>query len=201
VTHIGFKDIGLPFDALKVLASKIKAAGAMVYLEVVSLDEESEKRSAAAALALGVDVLMGGTRPNAVLPIIRDRAIRYYPFPGAIVGHPSQLTGTIESVVESARSLAAMEGVHGLDLLAYRFAGDVPRLIRSVTAAVAPKPVVVAGSIDRYERIKALADGGAAGFTVGTSALDGVFVAKSKELPDQLTSIQTLLRQALTQPE
>lgn len=201
VTHIGFKDIGLPFDALKVLASKIKAAGATVYLEVVSLDEDSEKRSAEAALALGVDVLMGGTRPDAVLPIIRGSAIRYYPFPGVIVGHPSQLTGTIESVVESARSLVAIEGVHGLDLLAYRFAGDVPRLIRAVTAAVAPKPVVVAGSIDRYERIKALADGGAAGFTVGTSALDGVFVAKSKELPDQLTSIQTLLRQALTQAE
>lgn len=200
VTHIGFKDIGLPFEALETLAGRIKAAGATVYLEVVSLDEESEKRSAEAALALGVDVLMGGTRPDAVLPIIQDKAIRYYPFPGSIIGHPSRLTGTIESIVESAKRLAAMDGVHGLDLLAYRFDGDVPRLIRAVTDAVAPKPVIVAGSIDRDARIEALIEGGAAGFTIGTAALEGSFPAPSKALSDQLTAIRGLVRQAAIKP-
>jgi hypothetical protein len=43
ITHVGFKDIGLPFDKLSGLASAIKAAGATLYLEVVSLDEESER--------------------------------------------------------------------------------------------------------------------------------------------------------------
>ena len=40
----------------------------MLYL-VVSLDAQSEETSARAAVELGVDVLMGGTRPQVILPI------------------------------------------------------------------------------------------------------------------------------------
>ena len=32
--HIGFKDVGLPFEELKELASEIRAAGGRAYLEV-----------------------------------------------------------------------------------------------------------------------------------------------------------------------
>ena len=42
VKHIGFKDIGLPFVKLKILNEKIKKYGAESYLEVVSLDKDSE---------------------------------------------------------------------------------------------------------------------------------------------------------------
>jgi 4-hydroxythreonine-4-phosphate dehydrogenase len=194
VRHIGFKDVGLPFAQLQTLATAIKAAGAKLYLEVVSLDAESERHSADAAMKLGVDVLMGGTRPEIVLPLIKGTQIQYYPFPGTIVGHPSVLTGTVETIVESAKRLARMDGVHGLDLLAYRFEGDVPRLIRDVVRAISPKPVVVAGSIDSQERFKAVINGKAAGFTIGTAALDGVFAAKSKSLPDQLAAVKAILR-------
>jgi 4-hydroxythreonine-4-phosphate dehydrogenase len=194
IRHIGFKDVGLPFEQLQTLASAIKAAGAKLYLEVVSLDAESERHSAEAAVKLGVDVLMGGTRPEIVLPLIKKTSIQYYPFPGEITGHPSVLTGTIESIVESAKRLANMEGVHGLDLLAYRSAGDVPRLIKEVVQAASPKPVIVAGSIDRAERFKAVIDGKVAGFTIGTAALDGVFDAPSKSLADQLAAIHAMLR-------
>jgi 4-hydroxythreonine-4-phosphate dehydrogenase len=196
VRHIGFKDVGLPFDQLQTLAAAIKAAGAKLYLEVVSLDAESERRSAEAAVKLGVDVLMGGTRPEIVLPLIKETNIQYYPFPGEIAGHPSVLKGTIETIANSAKRLAAIDGVHGLDLLAYRFEGDVPHLIKEVVSAAAPKPVIIAGSIDRAERFKAVLDGKAAGFTVGTAALDGVFAAKSRSLPDQLEAIQVLLSDA-----
>jgi hypothetical protein len=186
VGHIGFKDVGLPFAGLRGLADRIQAAGATLYLEVVSLDAQSEEASARAAVELGVDVLMGGTRPQVVLPILAGTGIRYYPFPGKVAGHPSALVGTTDAIVESARQLAAMEGVHGLDLLAYRFQGDVPDLISRVCRAVATKPVVVAGSIDRPERIAAVIAARAAGFTVGTAALDGVFPARSSALTDQL---------------
>jgi 4-hydroxythreonine-4-phosphate dehydrogenase len=189
VRHIGFKDVGLPFARLRRLADAIRAAGATLYLEVVSLDANSEEASARAAVELGVDVLMGGTRPHAVLPVLAGTGIHYSPFPGAVVGHPSVLEGTIDSIARSARRLAAMDGVHGLDLLAYRFSGDVPALIHRVCRVVAPKPVVVAGSIDRPERIAALIEAGAAGFTVGTAALDGVFPARSPKLADQLAFI------------
>ncbi|MBY5529294.1 nitronate monooxygenase family protein [Rhizobium leguminosarum] len=178
IRHVGFKDIGLPFDKLLSLASAIKAGGATLYLEVVSLDEESERRSAQAAVELGVDILMGGTRPHVVLPVIAGRNIGYYPFPGKIVGHPSKLEGTIETIVESARQLTAINGVSGLDLLAYRFGGDVEALMTQVCEAVA-KPVVVAGSIDSPERMAAVVRSGAAGFTIGTAAFNGAFSGSS----------------------
>ncbi|MEL7524567.1 MAG: cupin, partial [Pseudomonadota bacterium] len=120
VRHIGFKDVGLPMEDLKALNSAIKAKGATSYLEVVSLDRDSEVASARAAATIGVDILLGGTRVDDVLPILKDTAIEYYPFPGEIVGHPSVLAGSREEIVESARTMAARDGVHGLDLLAYR---------------------------------------------------------------------------------
>jgi hypothetical protein len=177
VRRIGFKDVGLSLAELRALAAEIRAAGAVLYLEMVSLDAEAEARAALAAVEFGVDVLMGGVRPAVVEPIIAGAPIRYYPFPGRIVGHPSRLAGDIEAIAASARALASREGVHGLDLLAYRAEVDAPALIRAVCGAAAGKPVLVAGSIDRDERIAAVAEAGAAGFTVGTAALDGVFPA------------------------
>ncbi|WP_105439335.1 4-hydroxythreonine-4-phosphate dehydrogenase [Neorhizobium sp. T25_13] len=193
ITHVGFKDIGLPFDELVDLASAIRAAGATLYLEVVSLDEESERQSARAALELGVDVLMGGTRPNVVLPLIASRNIRYYPFPGKIEGHPSKLEGTIDTIVESARQLSAIDGVSGLDLLAYRFDGDVEALMTRVCEAV-EKPVVVAGSIDSRERMAAVVRSGAAGFTIGTAAFNGAFSGSSNLQFEIETEIAVLER-------
>ncbi|EJZ22707.1 4-hydroxythreonine-4-phosphate dehydrogenase (plasmid) [Rhizobium sp. Pop5] len=191
ITHVGFKDIGLPLDRLLDLAAAIKAAGATLHLEVVSLDEESERRSAQAAVDLGVDILMGGTRPNVVLPVIAGKNILYYPFPGKIVGHPSKLEGTIETIVESALQLTAIEGVSGLDLLAYRFDGDVEALMTRVCEAV-DKPVVIAGSIDSPQRMAAVVRSGAAGFTIGTAAFNGAFSGSSNLRLEIETEIDVL---------
>src|SRR5262245_48757378 len=116
VRHIGFKDVGLPMSELKGLAASIRAAGGRSYLEVVSLDEQKELASARAAVDLDVDCLLGGTRAQLVTEVIRDHPIRYHPFPGRISGHPSVLDGTEEEIVASARRLADLEHVHGLDL-------------------------------------------------------------------------------------
>ena len=188
VRHIGFKDIGLPIAQLKALNATIKAGGATSYLEVVSLDRDSEIVSARAAVEIGVDILLGGTRVDDVLPVIAGSNIQYCPFPGRISGHPSVLEGTIEEIVESARALAARDGVHGLDLLAYRSKEDVPALMKAVCAAVS-KPVYVAGSIAGPERIGVVKDAGAAGFTIGTAALDGMYPAPGKDVSSQLAAI------------
>ncbi|MFI4975678.1 MAG: hypothetical protein ACHP84_14150 [Caulobacterales bacterium] len=195
VRHVGFKDVGLPISELHRLAEAIRGAGATLYLEIVSLDAASEAASARAAVELGVDVLMGGVRPQVVLPIIAGSPIRYYPFPGEIVGLPSRLCGSVEAIAASAGRLVAEAGVHGLDLLAYRFDGDVPALMRRVCAAAEGKPVVMAGSIDRRERIEAAGAAGAAAFTVGTAALDGAFPT-SPRLADQLAYITGVARGA-----
>lgn len=188
VRHVGFKDVGLPPATLRRLAGAIRAAGGTTYLEVVSHGANSEAASARMAVDLGIDVLMGGMRPEVVTPIIAKAPIRYYPFPGDVSGHPSALTGTVETIVGSAAKLLAIPGVHGLDLLAYRFSGDVHALMRGVCQAAAGRPVVMAGSLDRAERLEAVVASGAAAFTVGTAALDGVFPGPPT-LADQLASI------------
>lgn len=98
------------------------------------------------------------------------------------------LEGSIEEIVESAKALTAREGVHGLDLLAYRSKEDVPSLTKIVCAAVS-KPVYVAGSIDTPERIAVVKSAGAAGFTIGTAAMDGTYPAEDKDITGQLAAI------------
>jgi methylglyoxal synthase len=195
VRHIGFKDVGLPLSDLKGLADTIRNAGGRSYLEVVSLDEESELASARAAVELDVDCLLGGTRANVVTDVTRDHPLRYYPFPGHISGHPSVLEGTEDEIIASARRLADLEHVHGLDLLAYRYRGDVPRLMKAVCRAVA-KPVIMAGSIDSKTRIFDVASAGAAGFTVGTAALQGAFPAEGPGFTQQIRTILAITAQA-----
>ena len=195
VRHIGFKDVGLPLGDLKGLADEIRASGGRSYLEVVSLDADSELASARAAIGLDVDCLLGGTRAEHVTELTRDHPLRYYPFPGRITGHPSVLEGPAEDIVASARRLADLEHVHGLDLLAYRFAGDVPGLMAGVCKAV-EKPVIMAGSIDSAERVNAAALAGAAGFTVGTAALAGAFPAQGSGFAAQVRAILAITTQA-----
>ena len=188
IRHIGFKDVGLPLDALARVTRRIREAGASAYIEVVSLDRESELRSVRAAVELGVDYLLGGTRALDVLPLLEGTGIRYYPFAGRIVGPPSILEGTVDEIVTSAVALASHSAVSGLDLLAYRASGDVPALVKAVCDAVS-KPVIVAGSIDIPDQIFAVRQAGAAGFTIGTSALDGRFPAGGHDLRFQLAAI------------
>ena len=187
--HIGFKDTGASPAQLKSLVEQLRAAGATTYLEVVRLGPASELASAELALALGVDVLMGGVRPEVVGRRVEGAGVRYFPFAGRVVGHPSVLAGPPEEIVTSARDIAELPGVDGLDLLAYRSDHDGAVLARQVCAAVA-KPVVVAGSIDRPERISAVRLAGAHAFTVGTAAIDGVFPAAAPGLAGQLAAIQ-----------
>jgi hypothetical protein len=169
---VGFKDVGAPFDQLKALADAIRADGRTSMLEVVSEDAAAELRSIEAAVRLGVDWVLGGTHAEEALPLLAGSGLRYCPFPGTVIGHPSLLRGTVESIAESARRLTALEGVYGLDLLAYRFDGDVPACVRAVVAA-SSGPVIAAGSVDSYERIATLAAAGVWGYTIGGAIIDG----------------------------
>jgi hypothetical protein len=173
---VGFKDQGLPIRDLRRLAERIRSDGRKVALEVVSLEERSETGSVEAALEIGVDLLMGGVHPDLVLPMLSRCNVMYFPFPGRVVGHPSVLEGTIDDIVASARKLSRRPGVHGLDLLAYRFAGDAPALLTAVVDQ-AFGPVVVAGSIDSPAKVLAVRRAGAWALTVGSAAFEASFPA------------------------
>jgi len=170
--YVGFKDVGAPFEQLQALTDAIHADGRISMLEVVSETADDELRSIEAARRLGVQWVLGGTHPDEALSILAGSGARYCPFPGTVIGHPSLLRGTVDSICESARGLTAREGVHGLDLLAYRFDGDVPELVRAVVSSCA-SPVIAAGSVDSYERIMALASAGVWGYTIGGAIIAG----------------------------
>jgi hypothetical protein len=175
---VGFKDIGLPVEQLGALTAAIHADGREVMLEVVSERAEDELRSIHAARALGVDWVLGGTHADEAIQALEGSAVRYCPFPGRILGHPSVLEGSIEEIAESAESLTSRPEVHGLDLLAYRHTGDVPALVAAVVAAT-PKPIIAAGSVDSVERIRELGRLGVWGFTVGGAVFEGRFPGAS----------------------
>ncbi|GBR47775.1 hypothetical protein GRO01_11060 [Gluconobacter roseus NBRC 3990] len=71
--------------------------------------------------------------------------------------------------------------------------GNVPDLIRRVCAVVPNKPVIVAGPLDRVERIRSSTSKDALGFTVGTALLDSAFPT-SPDLAQQIGYVQTIVR-------
>lgn len=170
---IGFKDVGASRETLAEVTSDAHAAGMQVMLEIVTTDAEEELRTLEAAAEIGVDSVLGGTHPAEGAALLHATGIEYYPFPGTIEGHPSVLVGELDEIAEHARELTAMEGVRGVDLLAYRHESIDPiALTRAVVEAV-DGPVIVAGSIASLEQIEAVSQTGAWGFTIGGAIFEG----------------------------
>lgn len=171
--YVGFKDIGATPDELAIVCEKAHADGLEVMLEVVSTSRESELVSLEAALHIGVDWVLGGTHAADGVRILGSSDVKYCPFPGRIEGHPSVLLGSVAEITQDARNLTALDGVFGLDLLAYRHPDEDPiALTRDVVGASAG-PVVVAGSIATAEQIRLVASTGAWGFTIGGAIFEG----------------------------
>ena len=183
VGHVGCKDVGLPREELQALMSDIKGNGHTTHLEVVSESEEATLASARAAAEIGPDYLIGGTLIEPVQEILEGTGIRFFPYVGRIVGHPCLLRGAIDEIADDARR-AEQLGVNGINLLAYRYDGDVDALVEAVVDATS-LPVIAAGSVDSQARIQALDERGVWAFTIGTAALDGVLVP-GRPLEDQL---------------
>jgi hypothetical protein len=172
--HIGFKDVGATAAKQRELAEAAHAAGLVVYLEIVSVDKADEMKSIDAAIAAGVDWILGGKFATDAVAKLAGTNIRFAPFPGRIVGHPSALEGTIEEIAAHAAELTSMDGVSGVDLLAYRHSTvDVLELTAAVVKA-SHGPVIAAGSVVSEAQIRGLAKAGAWGFTIGGAVFDGV---------------------------
>src|SRR3954462_8389380 len=174
VRHVGCKDVGLPTEELKALMDDIRSNGHEMGSEVVSETEEDTLASARAAAEIRPDHLIGGTLIEPVQEILAGTGIKFWPYVGQIVGHPCLLRGSIEEIVADTERAASL-GVDGVNLLAYRYDGDVEALVRAVVGATS-LPVICAGSVDSADRIRALEACGAWAFTIGTAALDGALV-------------------------
>lgn len=186
IRHVGCKDVGLPGGELAALLDDIRANGHTSYLEVVSETVEGTLRSARVAAEIAPDHLIGGTVIEPIQEILAGTPVRFFPYIGRIIDHPCLLRGAVEEIAADARR-AEQLGVDGINLLAYRYDGDVDGLVDAVVGATS-LPVIAAGSVDSAQRIRALAERGVWAFTVGTAALDGRFVPGAP-LTDQMTHI------------
>lgn len=174
VRHVGAKDIGLPLDELQILFGDLRNAGCATYLEVVADSSEAMLTSAQNALDLRPDYVVGGTEVEAMAGLLAGSGIKFFPYVGRVVDYPCLLRGTIAEIVRNAQWVEAA-GVDGINLLAYRYDGEVISLIEAVIRAV-QIPVLCAGSIDSEARVRVIHRLGAWGFTAGTAVLNRAFV-------------------------
>ena len=188
LTHIGFKDVGVPPETLRELVTRIKGMGATTYMEVVSTSAEAALHSARVARDIGVERLLGGTQVDEVLALLQGSGTTYHPFPGKPVGHPTKLGGSPADVEADCRRFAA-KGCAGVDLLAYRATeADPLELVRAARRGT-PGYLLVAGSVSTPAQIQALAAAGADAFTIGSAAFDGSFSPLLGSLRSQLRAI------------
>jgi hypothetical protein len=188
LTHVGFKDVGVPPAVLGELAARIKSAGATSYMEVVSTTPEAVLASARVAREIGIDRLLGGTQVEEVLAILDGSPTQYLPFPGRPFDHPTKLGGTAADVEADCRRFTA-RGCAGVDLLAYRATeADPIDLVRAARRGT-DGYLLVAGSVGTPARVRALAAAGADAFTVGSAVFDGSFSPLRGSLRSQLRAV------------
>jgi len=190
LTHVGFKDVGVDLATLKQLTAAIRQSGATSYVEVVSTSPDTIRRSIAAAAELGVDRVLGGQDIAFAQANLTEKGIGYYPFPGRPEGHPTKLGGS-QKDIEDDCAHATRLGCPGVDLLAYRAVEDDPlKLIRAARRGLGPEGyLIVAGSIDSPDRIRAVADAGADAFTIGSAIFEEGFAPGVKGLKGQCEAV------------
>lgn len=193
--YVGFKDVGQPVETLKQVTAEAHDAGLQVMLEVVSTSAQSELQSVGAAREIGVDWVLGGTNPDQAAPLLDGTSIRYCPFPGTVTGHPSILSGSPEEIAAHTSELTSREAVYGVDLLAYRHQTADPVALTAEVVTASHGPVIVAGSIVDANQIRAIADAGAWGFTIGGAIFEGKLPG-APSVADQIRGVLAVSHQA-----
>ena len=169
----GFKEKPLPLSEMKELYRYMKKCGKKTVLEVVSYTEQEGIKGAQMAIECEVDILMGTKYFDSIHALCKENNIKYMPFIGEIVGRPSVLKGTIDSMIDEANRLIE-KGVYGFDLLGYRFEGNALELNKQLVSKI-DVPVCVAGSVNSYERLDELKDVMPRAFTIGGAFFENKF--------------------------
>ena len=175
----GMKEEPLPLDEMKNLFALIRSCGKQTALEVVAYSEKEGIDGAKTALECGCDYLLGTCYYDSIAVLCREHGIKYMPYVGQISERPSVLAGSIDDMIAEARSYAE-KGVYGVNLLGYRYTGDTEKLIRRLVGAV-DAPVVVAGSVDSYQRLDELKKAAPWAFTIGSAFFDNEFNGSFEE--------------------
>lgn len=180
----GMKEKPLPLERMKALFARMRDCGKTTALEVVGYDEEAALEGVDIAVECGCDLLMGTSFFPAVADKCHRHGLSYFPFIGNIEGRPSVLKGSVDEITREALD-AITHGADGIDLLGYRYVGDADMLIREVDNDT-PAPVVVAGSIDTFERLARIKQLCPWGFTIGSAFFENKFGGTFAEQIDKV---------------
>ena len=184
----GFKEVGIPLDEMKELYSYMKQCGKTTFLEVVAYTEEECMEGAKMGVACGVDYLLGTLYFDSINDYCKENGMKYLPFVGTIEGRPSVLKGTMEEIIEQGKQCLA-KSVAGFDLLGYRYVGDAVELNRRFVAET-PAPVVLAGSVNSYQRLDEVKAANPWAFTIGgaffENKFDGTFAEQIDTVVDYI---------------
>ena len=187
VEYWGFKDVGLPIVEMKKLVKSMKEAHKKTILEVISLTEKEGMEGAKLAVECGFDYLMGTVFYEEIANYLIDKHPKYFPFCGKVHGHPSILDGSVEEIIDHAKDILK-KGADGVDILAYRYIEDADkRLIKDFLKQI-KKPVVLAGSINDWNRLEKVLNYKPWGFTIGTAFFNNKFGA-NMTFREQVTTV------------
>jgi len=174
VKYWGFKNVGLPVEKMKKLVSNMKKVKKTTFLEVVTYDEKSCIDAAKLAIDCQFNYLMGTIYFESVHNLLKDKNIKYSPFCGKVSGSPSILEGSIQEIIDKTK-LLEKKGVDGFDLLAYRYVGNAEKLAKEFIKTI-KIPVILAGSINSFDRLDKVKQFNPWGFTLGSAFFDKKFV-------------------------
>lgn len=169
----GMKEKPLPLEKMQELYSYFKQCGKTTFLEVVSYTEKECMEGAITALQCKCDILMGTLYFDSINEFCQKNGLKYMPFIGTVTKRPSILEGDIEDMISKA-NMYLEKGVYGFDLLGYRYTGDCVSLINNFVSQV-PAPVIVAGSINSYQRLNEVKKASPWAFTIGSAFFDNKF--------------------------
>jgi len=194
ITHFGFKDIGPSEDVYEELMELCRKERMTTYIEIVRPTKEENEKSVDMAVRLGVDHIIGGTWIDSTLKLLEGKDIKYWPYVGKIVDHPCLLRGTIEEITEDAKT-AEEKGVDGVNILSYRYDGDVVGLIKSVQDNT-DIPIIATGWINTYEKVRQMTELGVWGFTMGGTSILSKKLVPEGTLSDQLAAALKTIEEA-----
>lgn len=183
----GFKEVGLPPEEMKDLVQCMKAAGKMTFLEIVGKTEEECLEPVKLAAECGFDAVTGTVYYDSILEVIKKNHILYMPFIGE--RYTLNMSGPIDELIEEAKILSKKEGVAGINIAAFRYDGDVEKMVFAVKEAI-DKPICCVGSINSYERLDKIKAFQPLYFTIGSAFFEKKF---GETFTEQIINVQNYL--------
>src|SRR5699024_5226225 len=195
VRHIGFKDVGVSRARLEEYHLRTRSLGAKSCLEMVDTRPGAARRTAAMAVEMGVDCLLGGVDVAPTLARLRGSGIEYYPNAGRPEGHPARLHASPDDVARDCRRAMAV-GCSGVTLLAHRAVAARPETLvdaaRQALEETDQQPrgrLIVAGNVSTPAMIHKLARAGVDAFTVGTAITEHQFLPDRPSMKAQIQAV------------